>query len=49
MSGHMGAEKVTIQNLKITAINKDLNLIMIKGAVPGPKGSRVVIRASVKK
>ena len=49
MSGHMGAESVTIQNLKITAINKDLNLIMIKGAVPGPKGSRVVIRASVKK
>ena len=49
MSGHMGAEKVTIQNLRITAINKDLNLIMIKGAVPGPKGSRVVIRASVKK
>jgi large subunit ribosomal protein L3 len=49
MAGHMGAENVTIQNLKITAINKDLNLIMIKGAVPGPKGSRVVIRASVKK
>ena len=49
MSGHMGAENVTIQNLKITAINKDLNLIMIKGAIPGPKGSRVVIRASVKK
>jgi large subunit ribosomal protein L3 len=49
MAGHMGAENVTIQNLRISAINKDMSLIMIRGAVPGPKGSRVVIKASVKK
>lgn len=49
MAGHMGAEQVTIQNLKISGIDKDRNLLMIKGAVPGPKGGRVVVKAAVKK
>ena len=49
MAGHMGAEQVTVQNLKVSAINKDKSLIMIKGAVPGPKGGKVVIKAAVKK
>ena len=49
MSGHMGAENVTVQNLKISAIHKDKSLILIKGAIPGPKGGKVVIKAAVKK
>ena len=49
MAGHMGAERVTVQNLKVSAIHKDKSLIMIKGAVPGPKGGKVVIKAAVKK
>jgi len=49
MAGHMGAENVTVQNLKISMINKDKSLVMIKGAIPGPKGGKVVIKAAVKK
>jgi large subunit ribosomal protein L3 len=49
MAGHMGAEQVTVQNLKISAIHKDKSLILIKGAIPGPKGGKVVIKAAVKK
>lgn len=49
MAGHMGAERVTVQNLKISAVNKDKSLILIRGAIPGPKGGRVIIKASVKK
>jgi large subunit ribosomal protein L3 len=49
MAGHMGAENVTVQNLKVSAIQKDKSLILIKGAIPGPKGGKVVIKAAVKK
>ena len=49
MAGHMGAANVTVQNLKISMINKDRSLVMIKGAIPGPKGGKVVIKAAVKK
>lgn len=49
MAGHMGAANVTVQNLKISMINKDKSLVMIKGAIPGPKGGKVVIKAAVKK
>jgi large subunit ribosomal protein L3 len=49
MAGHMGAENVTVQNLKVSAIHKDKSLILIKGAIPGPKGGKVVIKAAVKK
>lgn len=49
MSGHMGAEQVTVQNLKICAINNEKSLLLIRGAIPGPKGGSVVIKAAVKK
>ena len=48
MPGHMGAENVTIQNLEIVRIDADKNLIIVKGAVPGNKGSILVIKESVK-
>lgn len=49
MAGHMGNEKVTIQNLQIVKILKDENLIMIKGAVPGATNSYLIIKKAVKK
>ena len=49
MAGHMGAENVTIHNLKIAEIDTDRSLIMVRGAVPGPKGGSVIIKAAVKK
>lgn len=48
MPGHMGAKKITIQNLEIVRVDADNNLILVKGAVPGPKKSLVTIRESVK-
>lgn len=48
MAGHMGAVKTTIDNLTIHSIDKERNLILIKGAVPGAKGSDVVITPAVK-
>lgn len=48
MAGHLGAEKVTVQNLQIVKIDVENNLIAIKGAVPGPNNGTVVIRESVK-
>jgi large subunit ribosomal protein L3 len=49
MAGHMGAENVTVQNLKITAIDTERSLLMVRGAVPGPAGANVVVKAAVKK
>lgn len=43
-SGHMGAERVTVQNLKIEKVDADENLIMVKGAVPGPNGGLLVVK-----
>ena len=48
MAGHMGAERVTVQNLEVVKIDAENNLIAIKGAVPGPKGGIVYIVDSVK-
>lgn len=48
LPGHLGAERVTIQNLKVAKIDAENNLIAIKGAIPGPKGSVVCITDSVK-
>lgn len=48
MPGHMGNEKVTIQNLEIVKIDVENNLIAIKGAIPGPNGGIVTITDSVK-
>jgi len=49
MAGHMGNKKVTIQNLQIVKIMKDENVIMIKGAIPGPSNGYVWIKKAVKK
>ena len=49
LPGHMGVDKVTIQNLSVAKIDADNNLIAVKGAVPGPKGGIVVITNAVKK
>jgi len=43
MSGHMGVDQVTVRNLKIRGIDSDDNLLLVEGAVPGPKGAYVVI------
>lgn len=48
MAGHLGAERVTIQNLDVVKIDAENNIIAVKGAVPGPKGGIVVIHDSVK-
>ena len=48
MAGHMGAEQVTIQNLEIVKIDAENDIILVRGAVPGPKKSLVVIKESVK-
>ncbi|HET7725386.1 MAG TPA: 50S ribosomal protein L3 [Propionibacteriaceae bacterium] len=49
MAGRMGVQKKTIQNLTVHAIDAERGLILVKGAVPGPKGSLVVIRSAAKK
>ena len=48
MPGRMGNEKVTVQNLEVISIDLENNVILIKGNVPGPKNSLVVIKTSVK-
>ncbi|MBP3596306.1 MAG: 50S ribosomal protein L3 [Clostridia bacterium] len=48
LPGHMGVETVTIQNLKIVKVDLDKNAILVKGSVPGNKGSILKIRQSVK-
>lgn len=48
LPGHLGAERVTIQNLTVVKVDAENNLIAIKGAVPGPKGAVVCISDSVK-
>lgn len=49
MAGHLGHEKVTKQNLVILDINEEENIILVKGAVPGPKGGVVYVTDAVKK
>lgn len=49
LPGHMGAERVTVQNLTVAKVDVENNLIAIKGALPGAKGSVVLISDSVKK
>ena len=48
MPGHMGAKKITIQNLEVVRVMVDENVILVKGAVPGPKKCLVTIKESVK-
>lgn len=49
MAGHMGAERVTTQNLEVVAVDLEDNLILVKGAVPGAKKGWVLIKDAVKK
>src|SRR5210317_24432 len=49
MAGHMGAKKVTIQNLKVVEIDTENNLLIIKGSVSGKKNSTIFIKDSIKK
>lgn len=48
LPGHMGHEQVTIQNLEVISVDLENNVILIKGSVPGPKNSLVLVRTSVK-
>ena len=48
MPGHMGAVRVTVQNLEIVKIDVENNIILVKGAVPGPKKSLVMLKDTVK-
>ena len=48
MPGHMGAVRVTVQNLEVVRVDAEQNLILVKGAVPGPKKSLVMIKESTK-
>lgn len=48
MAGHMGAAKATAQNLTVVRVDAERNLLLIKGAVPGARGGRVIVRPAVK-
>ncbi len=48
MPGHMGAKQITIQNLEVIRVDAENNLILVKGAVPGPKKALVTIKSTVK-
>ena len=47
-AGQMGVEQVTVQNLDVVKVDPDLNMIVIRGAIPGPKGGLVYIKSTVK-
>lgn len=49
MAGRMGSERVTVQNLRVVSIDAEADTIMVRGAVPGANGSRVLVRFAVKK
>ncbi len=49
LPGHMGAEKVTVQNLKVVQVDVENNLLLVKGGVPGHKNSYLIIRKAKKK
>ena len=48
MPGHMGVETVTVQNLDVVKVDADLNMIVVRGAIPGPKGGLVYLKSTVK-
>lgn len=48
LPGHLGAARVTVQNLEVVRVDSDRNLLALKGAVPGPRGGLVMIKNSVK-
>lgn len=48
MAGHMGAERVTVQNLEVVRVDAERNLLLVRGAVPGAPGGDVIVRPAVK-
>jgi large subunit ribosomal protein L3 len=48
LPGRMGGEKVTVQNLQVVSVDTDRNLLLVKGAIPGPKHSFVTVKSAVK-
>lgn len=48
MAGHMGAERVTVQNLEIVQVNPENRMLLVRGAVPGAVGADVIVRPAVK-
>lgn len=48
LPGRMGGEKVTVQNLEVVKVDADRNLLLIKGAIPGPNNSYVVVKSTIK-
>ena len=49
MAGHMGNVKTTVQNLRVVAVDSEMQVLMVKGAIPGPAQSTVVVKKAVKK
>ena len=49
MPGHMGFDRVTVQNLKVIKVDPELKVLMVRGAVPGVKESTLIVKAAVKK
>ena len=47
-AGHMGVEQVTVQNLDVVKVDPELNMIVVRGAIPGPKGGIVYLKDTVK-
>ena len=48
LPGHMGSERITVQNLEVVRVDAERNLLLVKGAIPGAKGSLVVVKSTVK-
>lgn len=48
LPSHMGSVQITVQNLEVVRVDADKNLILVKGAVPGSKGTIITIKDSVK-
>jgi large subunit ribosomal protein L3 len=49
MAGRMGGARYTAQNLSVQAVDPEQNVLLIRGAIPGPKGSLVLVRSAAKK
>jgi len=49
MAGHMGADKVTVQNLRVIRVDAERNILLVEGSVPGPNNGLVMVRRAVKK
>ena len=49
MPGRMGFDRVTVQNLKVVKVDPELNVLMVRGAVPGVRNCTLIVKAAVKK